>query len=72
MFKNVDHSCLFSAQYEQGIGWSKKAIEIDNSHPLLARAEMALGIGISMHAMEVKSQAERTTAYKDALKAFKK
>ncbi|KAK7104581.1 tetratricopeptide repeat protein 7B-like [Littorina saxatilis] len=57
--------------YEKGIEWSKKAINIGNDHPLLPRAHLALGIGLSMHAMEVRVQAERRSLYAEALSSFK-
>jgi len=60
-----------SFQYEQGIQWSKKAIAIGSNHPLLSRAYIALGIGLSMHASDVRLQAERQALYAEALKAFK-
>nr|KAG5714599.1 hypothetical protein BaRGS_007045 [Batillaria attramentaria] len=57
--------------YQEGMEWSKKAIEIGNDHPLLPRSHMALGIGLSMHAMEVRLQGKRAELYKEALKAFR-
>ncbi|XP_076463678.1 tetratricopeptide repeat protein 7B-like [Babylonia areolata] len=57
--------------YEQGIQWSKKAIAIGNGHPLMPRAHVALGIGLSMRATEVKLQGERKALYKEALSAFR-
>ena len=60
-----------SFQYEDGIQWSKKAIAIGNNHPLLSRAHLALGIGLSMQATEVRLQAERRALYVEALTAFR-
>ncbi|KAL8622969.1 hypothetical protein ACOMHN_027090 [Nucella lapillus] len=56
---------------EQGIQWSKKAIAIGNGHPLMPRGHLALGIGLSLRASEVKLQGERKALYKEALAAFR-
>ncbi|XP_025105201.1 LOW QUALITY PROTEIN: tetratricopeptide repeat protein 7B-like [Pomacea canaliculata] len=58
-------------QYQEGVNWSKKAIEIGNNHPFMARSHMALGIGYSMQAIEARLQAERLALYKQALMSFK-
>ncbi|XP_067681303.1 tetratricopeptide repeat protein 7B-like [Haliotis asinina] len=59
-------------QYDEGIQWSKHALDVGQDHPMLSRAYMSLGIGYSMKAHEVKLQGERQILHRNALAAFQK
>ena len=48
----------------------EKAVEENTDHSLTARMYVALGVGYSLKALEMKLQAERQTLQKKALEAF--
>ncbi|XP_052106060.1 tetratricopeptide repeat protein 7B-like [Mytilus californianus] len=57
-------------QYDTGIELMEKAVEENTDHSLTARMYVALGVGYSLKALEMKLQGERQTLHKKALEAF--
>ncbi|KAL3873254.1 hypothetical protein ACJMK2_036393 [Sinanodonta woodiana] len=59
-------------KYEDGIMYAEKALEAGDDHPMASRAYVALGIGYSLKAVEMKLKADRQTLHTKALNAFLK
>ncbi|KAH3846079.1 hypothetical protein DPMN_088373 [Dreissena polymorpha] len=59
-------------KYDQGITLSKVALEAGDGHPMASRAYIALGVGYSLKASEMKLKADRHYLHNKALKAFEK
>ncbi|KAL4237904.1 Tetratricopeptide repeat protein 7B [Mactra antiquata] len=63
---------LFILQYDEGIEFARMALEVGDEHPAASRAHVALGIGYSLRAMEMKLKGNRENLHNKALKAFQK
>lgn len=59
-------------QYNEGIQFVQKAINIGGDHPLKSRLYVVLGVGYSMKANDMKMQEERQKQNRNALNAFYK
>ncbi|KAJ8309190.1 hypothetical protein KUTeg_014064 [Tegillarca granosa] len=59
-------------QYDEGIKLAEQALEVSENHPMAARVHLALGVGYSMKAMEMRLQTERQELHKKALNMFTK
>ncbi|KAL4237894.1 Tetratricopeptide repeat protein 7B [Mactra antiquata] len=59
-------------KYDEGIEFAKMALEVGDEHPAASRAHVALGIGYSLRAMEMKLKGNRENLHNKALKAFQK
>ena len=63
-----NNPCL--SQIDDGIAFAKRMVEEGDDSPLLARGFIALGIGLSLKAEEVKLQVQRQDYQRKALNAF--
>ena len=64
---------LFHEKYDEGINLCKLALEsCGEEHPMSARVYVALGVGYSLKAMEMKLKADRQDYHRKALQAFQK
>jgi hypothetical protein len=59
-------------QYDEGIEFAKLALEAGDEHPAASRVHVALGIGHSLKAAEMKLKADRQALHNKALRAFQK
>ena len=67
------HVSFFRSKYDKGINLCKLALEsCGEEHPMSARAYVALGVGYSLKAMEMKLKADRQDFHRKALQAFQK
>jgi len=67
-----DFSFNVVLQFDEGIEYSLLALEGGDDNPLASRAHVALGIGYSLKAMDVRLKDERQQLHNKALKAFQK
>ncbi|XP_060597572.1 tetratricopeptide repeat protein 7B-like [Ruditapes philippinarum] len=59
-------------KYDEGIEFAKLALEAGDEHPAASRVHVALGIGHSLKAAEMKLKADRQALHNKALRAFQK
>lgn len=60
----------FALQHDEGIEFCRQALEAGDDHPMAPRAHVALGIGYSLKAMDLKLKGDRKMLHNKALKAF--
>ena len=63
---------IYNKQYEEGIQFAELALECGEEHPMSARAYVALGVGYSLKAMDMKLKGDRQCFHRKALQAFQR
>lgn len=59
-------------KYDEGIEFARLALKAGDEHPAASRVYVALGIGYSLKAMEMKLKGDRQNLHNEALRAFQK
>ena len=63
---------ILCCQISEGIEYCQKVVEMEESHQLMSRGYLFLGIGYSLKADEVRLQSQRQTFQKKAVEALMK